>query len=72
MSDAHLRAIVVPVLTEEAAAREGRGARAAREARHVEVLVRHAQHLAAALAAARAAYHLACKQCETLAPGLHF
>ena len=55
-----LRAVVVAVLAEEAAAREGRGARAAREARRVEVLVRHAQHLAAALAAARRAHHLAC------------
>lgn len=55
-----LRAVVVPVLAEEAAARERGGAGAAREARHVEVLIGHAQHLAAALAAARAAHHLAC------------
>lgn len=47
-----LRAVVVAVLAEEAAARQRRGARAAREARRVEVLVRHAQHLATALAAA--------------------
>lgn len=55
-----LRAVVVAVLAEEAALGERGGARAAREARRVEVLVRHAQHLAAALAAARRAHHFAC------------
>lgn len=48
------------VLAEEAALGERGGAGAAREAGRVEVLVGHAQHLAAALAAARAAHHLAC------------
>lgn len=38
----YLRTVVVSVATEEAAARQRRGARAAREARRVEVLVRHA------------------------------
>lgn len=57
---AYLRAVVVPVLAEEAALGERGGAGAAREAGRVEVLVGHAQHLAAALAAARAAHHLAC------------
>lgn len=50
------------VLAEEAALGERGGAGAAGEAARVEVLVGDAQHLAAALAAARAAHHLPCKQ----------
>lgn len=53
-------AVVVAVLAEEAALGERRGARAAREAGRVEVLVGHPEHLAAALAAAHRAHHLAC------------
>lgn len=55
----YLWAVVVSVFAEEAPACERGGTCAAREARRVEVLVGDAQHLAAALAAARAAHHLA-------------
>jgi hypothetical protein len=52
----------VSVFAEEAALGERGGAGAAGEAGGVEVPVGDAQHLAAALAAARAAHHLACTQ----------
>lgn len=60
----YLWTVIVSVLGEEATFRQGRGAGPTREACSVEVLVGHAQHLAAALAAARAAHHLACKQSD--------
>lgn len=60
VSSEYLWTVIVSILAEKAALGERGGAGAAREARRVEVLVGHAQHLAAALAAARAAHHLAC------------